>query len=100
MPQHFPRFVPFRRRCSRLPAALVAVGAVALLTGCGSNSERPIPAATTPAVSSLTAPQIVTEAQRALSPASAVHVTGQYRENNKPVSLDMRILAGKKATGT
>jgi hypothetical protein len=117
MPQHFPRFdlarrgrapdpgrTGRRRRCSnlaaRLPAVLVVAGTVALLGGCGSDSERPIPAATTPAVSSLTAPQIVTEAQRALSQAKSVRITGKYQENGKPVTLDVRLVAGKKATGS
>ncbi|HSP39733.1 MAG TPA: hypothetical protein VLR26_18490 [Frankiaceae bacterium] len=70
------------------------------LAGCGSNSERTLPDAAPPAVDTLTAQQIVTEAQRALSQASSVHITGQYREDNKPVQIDMRIAAGNKAIGT
>jgi hypothetical protein len=113
MPQPFPRFdlprsglaprpgrIGRRRRPADLAAVLALAGAVALLAGCGSDSERTIPAATTPAVSTLTAPQIVTEAQRALSEAKSVRVTGQYKEKGKPVTLDVRLVAGKKATGS
>jgi hypothetical protein len=77
----------------------VALAGVVLVVGCGSNTERTLPDAAPPAADSLTAPQLVTEAQRALSQASSVHVGGMYRENNKPVLVDMTILTGDKATG-
>lgn len=79
--------------------ALAATSAV-LVAGCGTDSEKPLPEVSSPAVSSLTAEQIVTEAQRALAQAASVHITGSYRENNKPVTVDMRIGQGDKATGT
>ena len=47
----------------------------------------------------LTAPQIVTEAQRALASASSVRIRGEYTENGKPIAVDMRLAAGDKATG-
>lgn len=103
MPQHSPQPVPrpgFRRFASvRLLGVTVLVG-VALLAGCGGNSERPLPDARPPAVDTLTAPQIVTEAERALAQAKSVHITGQYRQGDKPVKLDMRIAAGNTAVGT
>ena len=99
MPQH-----PARRRCVRSSAAVIAICAAVLggglLTGCGSDAERPLPEVTTPKVDSLTAPQIVTEAQRALSQARSVHITGEYRDAGKPVKIDITIAAGDKATGT
>jgi hypothetical protein len=70
------------------------------LAGCGGSTQRTLPDATPPSLDTLTAQQIVTEAQRALSQASSVHVTGEYRENNKPVKIDMRIAAGNMAVGT
>jgi hypothetical protein len=104
MPQHHARRSRLPRYPSRRPVAGSLFGAVVLvglvlLAGCGSDSERTLPDAAPPAVDSLTAQQIVTEAQRALSQASSVHVSGEYRENNKPVEIDMTILAGNKATG-
>jgi hypothetical protein len=79
---------------------VLALAAVPVLAGCGGDTERTLPEATPPAVSSLTPQQIVTEAQRSLSSATSVHITGQYRENNAPVGLDMRIAAGDRAVGT
>jgi hypothetical protein len=72
---------------------------VTLVAGCGGDSERSLPDTRPPAVDSLTPQQIVTEAQRALAQAKSVHITGQYRENNKPVTLDMRIASGTDASG-
>lgn len=109
MPQH-----PFRPAHRWLPRAagartwasgvLLVLGATLALTACGGDDERPLPQATTPVAADLTAPQIVTEAQRALSEASSVRIKGQYKQNDKPVTVDVRIAAGKapaddKATG-
>lgn len=102
MPQH-----PVRRH-TRAPAvgrrrllALVGVAvAPVVLVGCGSESERVVPVPDPPAASTLTPEQILTEAQRALAQASSVRVTGEFREAGRPVKIDMRILAGDKATGT
>jgi hypothetical protein len=91
---------PTRRSVLRSTAiAMIAGCGLLSMSACGGNDERPLPAVTTPTASSLTAPQIVTEAQRAFSTATATHITGQYKENGKPVQVDMRIEAGKKATG-
>jgi hypothetical protein len=95
MPQH-----PARRSVLRATAVLVFACGSLSSSACGSNVERPIPAVTTPAPSSLTAPQIIAEAQRSLAQSSSVHITGKYSEAGKPVEIDMRILADKKATGS
>jgi hypothetical protein len=72
---------------------------VVLVAGCGGDSEAVLPEVSRPVVSSLTPQQIVTEAQRSFAQASSVHITGNYRENGKPVTFDIR-LAQDKATGT
>lgn len=95
MPQHPARHTHLRR----LSVAAALVG-VTVLGGCGSDSERQLPDSRPPSVDSLTPQQIVTEAQRALTQAKSVHITGEYRENNLPVKVDMRIAAGNKAIGT
>lgn len=102
MPQH-----PVRRptcasalRRSRLLVLLGAALVSVSLVGCGSESERVVPVANPPAASTLTAEQILAEAQRSLAQASSVRVTGDFREAGRPVKLDMRILAGDRATGT
>lgn len=92
-----------RRSTPRLAAVLawtaLAATSLVLVAGCGGDSEAVLPEVSRPAVSGLTAEQIVTEAQRALSQASSVHITGTYRENNKPVTIDMRIAQDDMATG-
>lgn len=102
MPQH-PVRRPTRASTFRRSWLSVLLGATlvpVLLVGCGSESERPLPVANPPAASTLTPEQILREAQRALAQASSVRVTGDFREAGKPVKLDMRILAGDRATGT
>jgi hypothetical protein len=95
MPQH-----PARRCALRSSGAALAMAGALSLAACASNSDRPLPAVQTPAVSSLTAGQIVTEAQRSLSQAASVHITGQYRQDGKPVQIDIRLAAGQNAIGT
>jgi hypothetical protein len=80
-------------------AGLTLVG-LTLLAGCGGNSDRSLPDARPPALDTLAPAQIVNEAQRALASARSVHITGEYRENNMPVQVDMRIAAGNTAAGT
>ncbi len=103
MPQHPTR--PCRRRSTHpstrhswtVALLLTALGALALVA-CGGEEERPLPPVPTPVAADLTAPQIVTEAQRALSSASSVHIKGEYKQDGKPISVDMRLATGAKPT--
>jgi len=101
MPQH-----PSRRPRLRVWAAgtLLVVAAPIALAACAGEKERELPPVPQPVAADLTAPQIITEASRALATTSSVRVRGDYKENGKPVTIDMRLAAGSgpnddRATG-
>jgi hypothetical protein len=81
----------------RAPLSLVAGPALGLallgsaLTGCGSSSPKSAIASKSPA-------EIVASARAAADQAASVHVSGAIVEG-APLSLDMRLLAGKGGHG-
>jgi hypothetical protein len=72
-----------------LAAALLTA---ALLAGCGSSSSSNELASKSPE-------QIVAAAKTAAQGAASVHVAGSIISENKPISLDMELAAGKGAKG-
>jgi hypothetical protein len=83
-----------RRRHSlrALPAAAL-VGLVCLaLTGCGGSSSGNGLASKSPE-------QIVAAAKESAEHAATVHIAGSIISENKPISLDMELVAGKGAKG-
>jgi hypothetical protein len=79
------------------PAARPVFGlllAVAALAGCGSSSSS-----SGNGLAAKSPEQIVAEAKAAATSAATVHMTGSIISENKPISLDMELVAGKGAKG-
>ncbi len=79
------------RRASAL--ALIAVAFVFALAGCGGSSSSN-------GVESKSAQEILEATKAAASKAVSVHIVGSIQSNEKPISLDMELLAGKGGKGT
>ncbi len=73
-------------------SAIAAAALCALLVGCGSSSSGN-------GVASKSPEQIVAAAKSAAAGAASVHVVGSIVSENKPISLDMELVAGKGAKG-
>jgi hypothetical protein len=66
---------------------------VALLSGCGGSSSSGN------GLSSKSPDQIVAAAKTAAATAASAHMVGSIVSENKPISLDMELVAGKGAKG-
>jgi hypothetical protein len=80
------------------PSARAVLGlalAAASIAGCGGGSSAP----SGNGVASKSPDQIVAAAKAAATGAASVHMAGSIISENKPISLDMELLAGKGATG-
>jgi hypothetical protein len=77
----------------RLPTLLAALATVVvLLAGCGSSSSENGLASKSPE-------EILAASKNAAAAAASVHVHGSIINENKPISLDMDLVAGKGAKG-
>ncbi len=78
------------------PRALAALAAAALagaaIAGCGGSSSGN-------GLESKSPEQIVAAAKAAAASAASVHIKGSIISENKPISLDMELVAGKGAKG-
>jgi hypothetical protein len=83
-----PRLSPFARSLAGL--ALAAV----LFAGCGGSSSS-----SGNGLASKSPDQIVAAAKAAATGAASVHIAGSIISENKPISLDMELVAGKGAQG-
>jgi hypothetical protein len=85
------------RRGSAVTAAVLglALGAVALLAGCGGSSSSNALNAT----AGKSPDEIVADAKAAAAKAATVHITGSTVNENRPISIDMELVAGKGAKG-
>jgi hypothetical protein len=70
----------------------LALGAAALMTGCGSSSSDNGVASKTPA-------EILARAKAAADAASSVYISGTIKSEGVPISLAMELLAGKGGRG-
>ena len=82
------------RLCSPARPVLGLLLAAALLAGCGGSSSS-----SGNGVASKSPDQIVAAAKTAAAGAATVHVAGSIISENKPISLDMELVAGKGAKG-
>ena len=80
-----------RPAVARLFALLLALAGLA---GCGGGSSS-----SSNGVASKSPEQIVEASKAAAAKAASVHVTGSTISENKPISLDMELVAGKGAKG-
>jgi len=69
--------------------------AAALLAGCGSSSAS----SSGNGVAAKSPDQMVAAAKAAATRAATVHISGSIINENKPISLDMELVAGKGAKG-
>src|SRR6478609_10024791 len=72
----------------------IALIASAVLAGCGGGSS-----ASSNGLDSKSPQEILAAAKAAASGAASVHVSGSIINENKPISLDMELVAGKGAKG-
>jgi hypothetical protein len=82
------------------PLARLLLGsalATALLGGCGGSSSSPSSSGN--GLASKSPDQIVAAAKAAAAGAATVHISGSIINENKPISLDMELVAGKGAKG-
>ena len=70
----------------------MAIAAVAALAGCGSTGTN--------GVAKKGTGSIVANAEDAVLNASSVHIQGQFKSGDQPVTLDLRLEQDKGATGT
>lgn len=80
-----------RLRSLSLASALLTL-VLPALTGCGSSGSGN-------GVAAKSAEEIVAEAKNAADSASSVHVSGSVNSGGSPVTLDLKLAAGKGATG-
>ena len=71
--------------------SFVVVLSVGALAGCGGSSSN--------SIASKSADEIVNESQRAADSASSVHVSGSIIAGGSPITLDLKLVAGKGASG-
>jgi hypothetical protein len=84
-----------RSRLSKLAGLLGAVVIVSvMLAGCGGSSSG-----SGNGVASKSPDQIVAAAKQAAASAATVHIAGSTISENKPISLDMELVAHKGAKG-
>ena len=81
----------FRPAVARVLALALALGGLA---GCGSSSSS-----SSNGVGAKSPEQIVEASKAAAAKAASVHITGSTISENKPISLDMELVAGKGAKG-
>jgi len=81
-------------RLLRHGRSLLALVAAALLAGCGGSSTT-----SGNGVASKSPDQIVAASKTAAAGASTVHIAGSIISENKPITLDMELVAGKGAKG-
>jgi hypothetical protein len=84
--------IRFPTRARTRVVAVLAALSVALLNGCGGGSSSN-------GVASKSPDEIVAAAKSAAAHAASVHIAGSIISENKPISLDMELVAGKGATG-
>lgn len=77
----------------KVPRLALLVAAITLLAGCGSSGTK------TNGEDAKTPDQIVADAEAAATSATSVHVGGAGISGGTPLSLDLRLVAGKGGKG-
>jgi hypothetical protein len=83
---------PILRARTILSSCLVLVLSLVALAGCGSSSSGN-------GIASKSAEEILKESKAAAASASTVHVSGSVNSAGSPVTLDLKLAAGKGGTG-